>query len=181
MDKIRLLLTLITIAITLGPIAGIVIMYQNNLLELFIPPEINEIANNLMSGGGTNGTRLEPPTIVGLPQYDEASRTVTLTFQYKNTFTFDITVNSMSGSIVCDAHNFPLGKATLDKPVSIRAGETATITVLGTWTEEAISHFQTAHAGEKSIDIALVDLAVDIQGITIQTNQRITIPDVPIA
>jgi hypothetical protein len=177
MDKMRLILTLISIAITVGPIAVMLIAYQDNLLGLFIPPGVNEIADNLMSGGGGG---LEAPTQLN-STYDASSRTVTLTFQFKNPFNFPVTVNSMSGSIVCDKHNFPLGNATLKKPVSVGAGETATITVLGSWTEEAIDHFQTAHAGEKKTTVDLVNLAMDVSGIKIQTNERIQIPDVPIA
>jgi hypothetical protein len=179
MDKVRLLLTLITIAIVVVPIVGMLLAYQNNLLGLFISPEINEIADNL-SGGGTNGPGLEPPTMVGPPEYDPASRTVTLTFQYKNTLPFDITIKSLSGNIECDEHGFPLGNASLSKPVSIDAGETKTMTVVGTWTEQAINHFHTAHAGEETVDVVLVDFAVDVSGITVQTNERISIPDVPI-
>jgi hypothetical protein len=176
MNKMRLILTLITVAIVAGPLIGMLIAYQNNLLGLFIPPEVNEIAENL-SGGGSNGPQIEP---VGPPQYDEASQTVTLTFRYKNTFPFDVTVNSLSGNIECDDHGFLLGDATLSEPVSVDAGATATLTVVGTWTDEAISHFETAHAGEETAAVSLVDLAVDIKGIKVQTNERIPISDVPI-
>jgi len=170
MDKVRLLLTLITIAIVVIPIVGMLLAYQNNLLGLFIPPEINEIADNL-SGGGTNGSGLEPPTMVGEPQYDEATRTFSASFQYKNTFPIDITIKSLSGNIKCDEHHFPLGNASLSKPVSIDAGETATLTVLGTWTEEAISHFRTCTQEKELVDVVLVDFAVDISGIQIQMDQ----------
>jgi hypothetical protein len=177
MDKVRLILTLVSIAIIAGPIAVMLIAYRDNLLGLFIPPEANEIADNLMSSGGVG---LEAPTQLN-STYDASSRTVTLTFQFKNPFNFPVTVNSMSGNIMCDKHGFPLGNATLKKPISVGAGETATITVLGTWTEEAIDHFQAAHAGEKKTTIDLVNLAIDVSGIKIQTNERIQIPDVPIA
>jgi hypothetical protein len=179
MDKVRLLLTLITIAIVVVPIVGMLLAYQNNLLGLFIPPEINEIADNL-SGGGTNGAGLEPPTMVGEPEYDEASQTFSVTFQFKNTFPVDLTIKSLSGNIECYEHGFTLGNASLSKPVSIDAGETKTMTVRGTWTEQAINHFHTAHAGEETVDVVLVDFAVDVSGITVQTNERISIPDVPI-
>jgi hypothetical protein len=171
MDKVRLLLTLITIAIVVVPIVGMLLAYQDNLLGLFIPPEINEIADDLMGGDGTNGSGLEPPKMVGEPQYDEASRTFSVTFQFKNTFPIDITINSLSGNIECDEHRFPLGNASLSKPVSIDAGETKKMTVLGTWTEEAISHFHTAHADEENVDVVLVDFAVDVSGIQIQIDQ----------
>jgi hypothetical protein len=171
MDKVRLLLTLITIAIVVIPIVGVLLAYQDNLLELFIPPEINEIADDFMGGDGTNGSGLEPPTMVGEPQYDKATRTFSATFQFKNTFPVDLTINSLSGNIECDEHGFHLGNASLSKPVSIDAGETETMTVLGTWTEEAISHFQTAHGDEELVDVVLVDFAVDVSGIQIQIDQ----------
>jgi hypothetical protein len=167
MDKVRLLLTLITIAIIVVPIVGMLLAYQGNLLGLFIPPEINEIADNL-SGGGTNGSGLEPPTMVGEPEYNEATRTFSVTFQFKNTFPVDLTIKSLSGNIECDEHRFPLGNASLSKPVSIDAGKTGTLTVLGTWTEQAISHFHTAHAGEDTVEVKMVGLTVDVSGIQIQ-------------
>ena len=46
MDKIRLLLTLITIAIVVIPIVGMLLAYQGNLLGLFVPPEITEIGDD---------------------------------------------------------------------------------------------------------------------------------------
>ena len=171
MDKVRLLLTLITIAIIVVPIVGMLLAYQNNLLGLFIPPEINEIADDFMGGDGTNGAGLEPPTMVGEPEYNEATRTYSATFQFKNSFPVDLTIKSLSGNIVCYEHGFTLGNASLSKPVSIDAGETGTLTVLGTWTEEAISHFHTAHAGEDTVDVVLVDMAVDISGIQLQMDQ----------
>jgi len=177
MDKVKLVLTVVSIVIVAVPLLGIVVAYQGNLLGLFIPPEVNEIADNLLNSGGTS---MEPPTLVGPPEFDAASRTVTLTFQYKNSFPFDITVNSLNGNMECDEHGFPLGTANLSKPVSIDAGKTGTLTVVGTWTKEAMSHFENMHAGEETVDVVLVDFAVDVSGITVQTNERISIPDVPI-
>jgi len=168
MDKVRLLLSLITIVIIVVPIVGMLLAYQDNLLGLFIPPEINEIADDLMGGDGLDEFELEP---VGQPQYDEASRTFSATFQFKNTFPIDVTIKSLSGNIKCKEHRFHLGNASLSEPVSIDKGETETMTVLGTWTEEAISHFHTKHAGEETVDVVLVDFAVDVSGIQIQLDQ----------
>ena len=52
MDKIKLILTLITIAITVVPIVGVLLTYQDNLVGLFVPPEINDIADKFSGGGG---------------------------------------------------------------------------------------------------------------------------------
>ena len=40
--------------------------------------------------------------------------------------------------------------------------------VLGTWTEEAISHFANAHEDEENVDVVLMDFAVDISEVKLQ-------------
>jgi hypothetical protein len=172
MDKIRLLLTVITIAIVVVPIVGMVLSHQGNLLGLIVPPEINEVADDLMGGDGDNGPGLEPPAMVGEPQYDEATGTFSVSFQFKNSFPLDITIKSLTGDIECAEHRFLLGNASLSKPVSIDAGETGTLTVVGKWTDEAINnHFPNEHTGEETVDVVLVDFVVDISGIQIQLDQ----------
>jgi hypothetical protein len=114
-------------------------------------------------------------------QYDATSRTVTATFQFTNPFKFDLTVDSMTADIQCDAHDFPMGHAIISNPVDVLAGETAAIDVVGTWTQDAINHFQTAHAGAQSIDVELVGLTINVNGINVQTNEHIKIANVPIA
>jgi hypothetical protein len=171
MDKIRLVLTLITIAIVVIPLVGTVLAHQGNLLGLIIPPEMNEIADDLMGGEGDNGSGLEPPTMVGEPQYDPATRTFSASFQFKNSFPLDITIKSLSGNIECAEHRFPLGTASISEPVSIDAGETGTMTVLGTWTEAAITHCETLHGDEELVDVVLVDFAVDFSGLQIDIDQ----------
>jgi hypothetical protein len=170
MDKIRLLLTVITIVIVVVPLVGVLLAHQGNLLGLFVPPEVNDIADSLMSGD----SGMEPPTIVGEPQYDEVSHTFSVTFQYKNSFPMDITIKSLTGNIECTEHGFHLGNASLSEPVSIDSGETGTLTVLGKWTNEAINHFDDPdfHGNEENVEVVLVDMAVDISGIKIQLDQN---------
>ncbi len=171
MDKIRLFLTLVTIAIVVIPIVGMLIAYQDNLLDLFIPPEINELTDDFMGGDGGDFFGLEAPAIVDEPEYNAATLTFSISFEFKNSFPLSITIKSLTGNIECEEHGFHLGVASLSKPISIDAGETGTLTVLGTWTEEAIAHFGTAHGTEEIVDVLLVDFAVDISGIQLEMDQ----------
>jgi len=118
------------------------------------------------SSGGDNGSGLEPPTMVGEPEYDEATGTFSATFQFKNSFPVNITIKSLTGNI----------------PVSIDAGETGTLTIVGAWTNAAKSHFETGHKNEEFVDVVLVDFAVDISGIQIaldpsQMEQTMQVPN----
>ena len=176
MDKIRLILTLVTIAIVVIPIVGMLLAYQGNLLGLFVPPEINQIADDFMGGdsgnNGDNGHGLEPPTMVGEPTYDEEAGTFSATFEFTNSFPIDITINSLSGNIECVEHHFTLGTANLSDAVSIDAGETGMLTVNGQWTDAGKSHFQNDHASEEFVDVVLSNLAVDISGIQLQMDEN---------
>ena len=171
MEKVRLLLTLVTIAIVVIPIVGMLLAYQSNLVGLFVPPEMTEMADGLMGGDGMDGSGIEPPTMVGEPEYNPATRTFSISFQFENPFPMDITINSLTGNIECVEHGFHLGVASLGDSVSIDAGETGVLTVLGTWTEEAITHFETAHGDEELVDAVLLDLAVDISGLQLELGQ----------
>jgi hypothetical protein len=176
MDKIRLILTLVTIAIVVIPIVGMLLAYQGNLLGLFVPPEINQIADDFMGGdggnNGDNGPGLEPPTMVGEPTYDEEAGTFSATFKFTNSFPIDITINSLSGNIECAEHHFTLGTANLSDAVSIDAGETGTLTVNGQWTDAGKLHFRNDHASEEFVDVVLSDLAVDISGVQLQMDEN---------
>jgi len=171
MDKVKLLLTLVSIAIVAVPLLGVVLAYQNNLVELFVPPEIAEVADSLMGGEGTEGSGPELPTMMGEPEYDPATRTFSVSFEFKNSFPLDITIKSLTGNIGCEAHRFHLGVASLSEPISINAGETGTLTVIGTWTEEAITHFGNAHGDEHLVDAILTDLVIDISGLQLELDQ----------
>jgi hypothetical protein len=179
-NKLRLVLTAITIAINVLPIAGILLMYQNNLLGLIVPPEINTIINNVFIPEESLGKVLENFTLAD-SHYDAASRTVTLTFEVTNPLKFDLAVNSMSADVRCDEHDFPLGHAIINNPVAISAGETAAIDVAGTWTQDAINHFLAAHAGAQKIDVELTGICVTVNGVSIQTDEVMKIPDFPVA
>ncbi len=181
MDKVRILLTLITVAIIAVPLVAEVVIYRDNLSGLIIPPEIK----NLMNGAGTggNGSLLEAP--IEVPQmvsseYDPISRTVNFSFNFTNPFSLDLTLRSMSANVVCTEHDFPLGKVALATPIQLRGGETALIPVTGTWTEDAVNHFATAHAGEQKISVDLTGMNVDISGITLDLTQRIHVGEIPL-
>ena len=172
MDKVRLILTLVSIAIVVVPIVGVLLAYQGNLMGLFVPPEITQIADDFMDGGdggdGDGGSMLEPPRIVNEPTYDEETGTFSVSFEYTNNLPFDMTVNSLDGNIECEEHHFTLGVASLSEPVSIDRGETGLLTVVGSWTDAALGHFESSHGDEETVAVVLSDFTVDISGIQLE-------------
>jgi hypothetical protein len=150
-------------------------MYQGNWAELVVPPEVTDIINDVV----ISENPLESITFVD-SHYDAETRTITLTFEVTNPLNYDLTVNSMSAEVRCDEHDFPLGNLTIADPVSMRTGETVRVDVTGTWTEEAVNHIETAHAGAHAIGIEVVGIAVTVNGVTIHTAEVVKIPDFPV-
>jgi hypothetical protein len=174
-QTLAVVLTLINILVVLGPIAGVLILYRNNLTEIVVPQEAKSVMANLTSSENS----LVMPQLVG-SSYDVATRTVTVTFNFTNPLDVDLKINELAADVECAAHGYTLGHAGISGPVQIRSGETANITVVFTWTQQAETHFMEAHAGAASIDIDLVNLVADVSGITVQTPEHVSIPNVPL-
>lgn len=179
MEKVRILLTLITIATIAGPLVGELVIYRDNLSGLIIPPEINNLMNTTGGNGSLLGTPIEVPQIVS-SEYDPISRTVIFSFNFTNPFNFDLTLRTLTANVVCTQHDFPLGHVALANPIPLRGGETVLIPVTGTWTEDAVNHFSIAHAGAQKISVDLTGMNVNISGITLDFTQRIHVGEVPL-
>ena len=166
---------MVTIAINVIPLVGILLMYQGNWAALVVPHEITDIIND----GVVSENPLESITFVD-SKYDPETRTVTLTFEVVNPLDYDLTVNSMSAEARCDVHDFPMGQLTIADAVTMPAGETARMDVTGTWTEEAVNHIETVHAGTHTISIKVVGITISVNGVTVQTAEVLKIPNFPV-
>ena len=87
----------------------------------------------------------------------------------------DLNYNSVYADVKCAAHGFALGHAMLCNPVQLDAGATAVITIVFTWTQEAEEHFQNVHSGATNVDIEMVNLGIDVSGITVQAPESINL------
>ena len=170
MQILGLILALISIGAVAGPVAGVVLVYQNNPVEMIFPSEIED----LIAGSFGSDEPLELPQYVS-SSFDPETQTVTATFSFTNSFELDLRVNSLSADVECVIHAFNLGHAELVDPVPIDAGDTALIPVVFKWTQDAEDHFLTAHSGATSIDIKLVNLGIDVSGITIETPESFSV------
>lgn len=180
-EKVRIALILLTIAITVGPPLAIILAYQNNLLELVIPPELEQIVSNLEEAT-QNGTQPNFPNQTGPVDvdYDPESHTATITFQLENPLPIDVALNSVNGTVQCDDHGYPLGTATLKNPVQMTAGKPATLTALVTLTQQGRNHIETAHQGETSTSVSLVDTTINADGVVIKMTEPLSIGEVPL-
>jgi len=188
MNKLKIFLALLTIAITVTPIALEALLYRDNLLDLIVPPEITNMFkgnNSNANGKSTNGinllnSQLELPQPVGEPQYNPETKTISYTFNFTNPMESPIEVNTLQGGIVSHDDGVFLGNITIDKPLKLEPGQTANITANGILSDEAINYLKTKSTTQNSINVDFVNLNVDLAGLQLQLDKQnigdITIP-----
>src|SRR4030066_3334 len=194
MQVLGLILILINVGAIVGPIAGVVVIYRNNLQELVVPPEVQQIVGNtintltLSSPNNPSNPTSDPSNSsnvnLELPQYvsaslDPAGRTVTVVFNFTNPFNGSITIYALSADVQCHAHSFLLGYAELGNPVDLPPMQTEDITAVFTYTDAAQQHFQSGHAGQSTVNVDLKNITINVSGITVETPE-IYNADIPI-
>jgi hypothetical protein len=190
MQALGLILILLNVGVIVGPIAGVVVVYHNNLLEMVVPPEVQQIVGNTINTitlsspdnrsnqGNPSNVNLELPQYVSA-SYDPIARTVTAVFNFTNPFNVTLAINSLSADVQCHAHGFLLGQAALSSPVEIASMQTADLTVVFTYSTAAEEHFQTEHAGQSTVNVDLKNITINISGITVETPETYNV-DIPI-
>jgi hypothetical protein len=168
MNILGLILILINVGAIAAPVTAVAIVYSNNLVEMVIPPQVEQIVNNTIN----TGESVEPPQYIS-STFDPSTKTITASFSFTNPFNLNMRIKSVSADVKCATHELMLGNASLVTPVQLNARSTAVINIIFIWTQEAEDHFTTMHSEETNIDIKLVNLGVDVSGITVQVPQSI--------
>jgi hypothetical protein len=195
MQKLSIILVLISIGTMVGPIAGAVILYRDNLSQLVVPPQINNLVNgnNSNSNSGNNNSNvgsgnfgvgesdggITAPTLVS-EQINLEAKTFTVTVNVTNSFNYDLTVNSLNATVESSQDHYQLGTISLDSPITLVANQSSLVTVSGAWTQEAVDHVQNNFPGATSINVDLAYVTIDLNGIIIQQTQPINVGDIPL-
>lgn len=180
MKKIKLILLLLTIAITVTPIAIEVMLYRDNLLGLIIPLEIANVVNDNSSNSkeiSVNGNNLlnpkfELPQPVGEPQYNPQTKTISYTLNFTNPLNTPLELDRLQAGLVSHDDGFFLGNITINQPLKMDPGQTVDITALGTLSNGAIDYLKSKSATQNAINLDFVNLNVDLSGIQLQIDEQ---------
>jgi hypothetical protein len=173
--NIGIVLTLISVLCTAGPLVGAVIVYQSNPVGLVVPPEVNDLVGN----GFGNMSNFGMPQIVSAV-YDFSQHTEKLVFNFTNPVNMTFTVKSAYAEVRCHEDQMFLANATLTSPVSIGPCETVNVTAVCAWTPQTETYFQTAHTGASTLNVDLTQLTININDVTVVLSQPLEISNIPI-
>jgi hypothetical protein len=189
MQLISVILFIISVGLIVGPVGAVVYTYREDLSGLVIPSQLKDLlqgdtsqflndANN--GDGGSFLSGLLEPVFVG-STVDSQTRTFTMTVNITNNFTYDLTLNSLSADVESTQDNYHLVTISLSEPVTMISGEAATVIVNGQWSQEAEALFLNNYSQEPSIDVALDNVIIDLNGITVESTEPFPIGNIPLS
>ena len=167
MQLLGLFLILLSVGAFAAPVSGVIIMYSDDLSEVIVPEGLEEIVSEM-----TAEDAIELPSYVS-SSVDADARTAEVVFSFTNSFEFDLTLNMIAANIRCVDHDVLLGHAELEDQVEIEQGETEEIVVIFIWSADAEEHFLEEHADESVVDVKLVEMEIDVSGITVKVPNEV--------
>lgn len=136
--------------------------------------------NSTNNNNNSNSFGFINPVFVGA-QVDAVARTFSVTVNITSDLNYDLTINSLSATVVASQDNYQLGTISLPNPVTLPAGQTTTVTVSGSWTQDAENHINTAYQGQSSVEVNLVNPVVNVNGITVTLPEFDNVASIPIS
>jgi hypothetical protein len=168
MDKLHLALTILSLAIIMSPILGVVYAYRDDLEGLILSPELK-----ILASGNYSESRFQPPILQGQPSFDLATNKYTFSFKFTNPLQNTILVENISAEVVCKEHRDLLGCILIDIPIPIAPSEAAVINGSGCWTQAALGHFKISHAGpqDDDINVSFKNLNAVVAGVLVHIDE----------
>ena len=175
LKKVDVALTLISIAIIVGPLAGIMYVYRDNVVGLVFPPQVQ----SLLGFGGSSGSQ-ESQLSQDLSnfklsqsgaqlQYNPDTGVISYPFNFTNPLNTPISFDQMSAEVV-GGNNVPLGTLST-QPTTIAPGANVIINATGDLSKSTVSQLAAQNQGATNLNIGLENVNIDVGGIKVHINQ----------
>ena len=183
MQLVGVILLLISIGTTVGPIGTVVVMNSNDLTQIVIPPEIKGVLDGessliAQSEEGDFNIGLMVPKFVS-STFDITANTYSVTVNVTNILNYDLTLNSLDATVTATKDNAELATIHLSNPIEIPAGDWSMVTVSGTWTQAAEDYYVN-NPDASSINVTLANAKIDVNGVVVQISEPIEIGEIPL-
>ena len=180
MNKVKFALTLLSIAIIVGPLAGLLFVYRDNVVGIILPPQVN----SLLSGKGSAGSQfsqdlsnLKLPQSGGQLQYNPDTGAISYPLNFTNPLTTQISFDQMSAEVV-GGNNVTLGNVSIPA-TTIAPGENVIINATGDLSKSAVSQLAAQNSGAPNLSISLENVNADVGGVEVHINQISNVGSIP--
>jgi len=163
MEKVKIALIILSIAIVIGPLAGMALIYRDNLAGMVLPPEISNMANGQI--GNVTASNFVAPTLASEPQYNPNTGALSVSLSFTNPLSNQISVEQFSADIKSKDNNIPLGNISLADPINIAPGENGIIDVAGNLSPELINQIQTKYQDNGRVNVVIENIDAVVAGV----------------
>ena len=186
MNKMKIALTLLTIAILVGPFAYILIEYRDNLFGLVLPPQFSSLTQGSLqnisegvSGGNSSGTSsfldslninqssIQVPQIVGTPQYNPDTGAFNLAINTTNPLTEPVSISQLSMQIQSNDNTSLIGNISIPQSINIQPGQSDVINVTGTIPQNMFNQIVGQISGNSTGNINIDDFSIKNLNVTV--------------
>jgi hypothetical protein len=189
MQLIGVVLLLVSVGLVVGPVGAVMYVYKDDLSGLVIPPEIKGIVNGdsslfINDNSGGNGGDESPFGSFVQPEFvsaniDSAARTFSVTANVTNSFTIDLILNNLSTDVETPDRQ-RITTVGLRNPLTIPPGESALVTVEGSWTQSGEAYFLDHYSTGQSAIVVIVNTVIDVSGMSVELSEPVQIEKCPL-
>ena len=180
MNKVKFALTLLSITIIVGPIAGLLYVYRDNVVGIILPPQVK----SLLSGNGSGGSQFSQdlsnfnsPQSGEQLQYNPDTGAISYPFNFTNPLTTQISFDQMSAEVV-GGNGVPLGNVSIPA-TTIAPGANVIINATGNLNENTVSQLAAQNSGASKLNISLENVNFDVGGVKVHINQISNVGSIP--
>jgi hypothetical protein len=183
MNKVKFALTLLSIAIIVGPLAGLLLVYRDNVVGLILPPQVK----SMLSGKGSAGSQFSQdlsnfnsPQSGRQLQYNPDTGAISYPFNFTNPLTTQISFDQMSAEVVgvINGNNVTLGNVSVPA-TTIAPGANAIMNATGNLSKSAVSQLAAQNSGATNLSISLENVNVDVGGVKVHISQINNVGSIP--
>ena len=163
MNTVKIALTVLTIAIIIGPFLGVVYIYRDNLVGLVLPPNtpgMSSLTNSHLNLNDLSSlASLQPIQPIGSPTYNHTTGAFDYPFNLTNPLPDEISLDHLSADIISKDNGAKLGTVSINNPITVGPGESAVVNITGKIDPQLADQYK----GQLSID----NFNVTVGGITL--------------
>ncbi len=184
MNKLKIALTLLTVAIIVGPFAYVLIAYHDNLTGLVVPPQFSSLTQSIGQNSGQNpsssssnpinitGSNFQIPQVVGTPQYNPSTGDFNVAINATNPLPNEISVDNLSVEIQSKDGSGLMGNISIPQAINIQPGESSIINVEGVIPQQLYNQINGQNTGNIDFNnILLKNLDVTVGGVKVHIDQ----------
>ena len=193
MNTVKIALTLLTIAITVGPLVYVVFVYRDNLVDLVLPPQLASLGKNSGQNASENvpgetssgnpssspfnltditGSDFQMPQLVSNPQYNPDTGDFSLSVNVTNPLTSTLSIDQLSAQIQSKDNSGLVGNISIPQSINIQPGANSIINVTGVIPQDLYNQISGQNSGNIDVNnFVLKNVDVVVGGVKLHFDE----------